>query len=380
MTELALNKPQAKASKKKLALESLEIKNFRPFQNLRIEKLGRVNLIVGKNSVGKSSVLEALQLYANQGSLSTIIEVLEGRNEYSARRTRTVARAEISENLASSVKYLFFGRNNLNDLPAPIQIGTINESNSVLIITISWYAEQTDEEGGRKLQPINPEDYGDINDRVLGLAINFGKQPQRIFRLNRDYRFPNGIEGNHLPSIFIPTGGLSNEDLGKLWNIITLTPLEDDVTKGMQIIEPQAERVAVLTDSSASIVVKIQGNNRVPLQSLGDGMRRIFGIILALVNSQDGFLLVDEIENGLHYSVQLDLWRIIFEVARRLNVQVFATTHNWDCIEAFQKAASEDQQSEGMLIRLQHRRDKLVTTLYDEHDLAIATKQEIEVR
>jgi len=109
-------------------------------------------------------------------------------------------------------------------------------------------------------------------------------------------------------------------------------------------------------------------------------MQRMFGIALALVNAKDGMLLIDEFENGLHYSVQPDLWRLIFQVARRLNVQVFATTQSWDCVEAFQKAAQEDTQNEGVLIRLESKKGKIVATLFDERQLGIATREQIEVR
>ena len=69
------------------------------------------------------------------------------------------------------------------------------------------------------------------------------------------------------------------------------------------------------------------------------GLNRLFGIILSLVNAKDGLLLIDEVENGMHHSVQLDLWRVIFRLSRQLNIQVFATSHSWDSVEAFQKAA-----------------------------------------
>ena len=113
---------------------------------------------------------------------------------------------------------------------------------------------------------------------------------------------------------------------------------------------------------------------------MGDGMVRLFHLALALVNSKGGILLVDEIENGLHYSVHEDLWKLVFKTARDLNVQVFATTHSWDCIEAFQRAACEDESSEGYLIRLGWRKDEVVATVYDENDLAIVTRDHIEVR
>ena len=73
------------------------------------------------------------------------------------------------------------------------------------------------------------------------------------------------------------------------------------------------------------------------------------------MNAKDGILLIDEFENGLYYSVKRDLWRFIFRLAHSLNAQVFATTHSWDCIEAFQRAAREDRQEEGLLIRYKER-------------------------
>lgn len=109
-------------------------------------------------------------------------------------------------------------------------------------------------------------------------------------------------------------------------------------------------------------------------------MQHVLGIALALVNAKDGIVLIDEFENGIHYSVQKELWQIVFRLADRLNVQVFATTHSWDCIEGFQKAAQENKQEEGMLIRLSLKKDEIIATTYDEEDLAVVTKQGIEVR
>ncbi len=123
-------------------------------------------------------------------------------------------------------------------------------------------------------------------------------------------------------------------------------------------------------------------NAPVSLKSLGDGAYRLFTLALVLSNAEDGILLVDEIENGIHYSALPDVWRLIFQTARRLNVQVFATTHSWDCIEAFQKAASEDDDpNSGVLVRLQNDDSGDVTaTVFDERRLAFATRDGIEVR
>ena len=156
--------------------------------------------------------------------------------------------------------------------------------------------------------------------------------------------------------------------------------------EALRIIASGIERVNLLSDSMGNTEERIPKakmsylDEPIPLRSLGEGMNRLFGVALALVNSRNGMLLIDEIESGLHYSVQPDVWRLIFETALRLNVQVFATTHSWDCIEAFQQAAEENKQEEGMLIRLDEKKGKIVATEFDERELGIVTREEIEVR
>ena len=121
----------------------------------------------------------------------------------------------------------------------------------------------------------------------------------------------------------------------------------------MRMISPDVEDVALRTvdvfprfvssryipDSRVPYVKIGSFAAAVSLRALGDGVNRVFGIVLALVRAKDGLLLVDEMENGIHYSVQPDLWRMVFEMATRLNVRIFATTHNYDCIKAFEEAA-----------------------------------------
>ena len=108
-------------------------------------------------------------------------------------------------------------------------------------------------------------------------------------------------------------------------------------------------------------------------------MARIFAIVLSLVNAENGILLIDEFENGLHHTVQIDVWRMIFRLAKRLDVQVFAASHSWDALEAFQKAAAEAPE-EGALLRLTRRYGNVIPTVFPEDELAIVTRNKIEVR
>lgn len=109
-------------------------------------------------------------------------------------------------------------------------------------------------------------------------------------------------------------------------------------------------------------------------------MNRLFELALGLVSvGAGGTFLVDEVDSGLHFTTLVDVWRLIFETAARLDVQVVATTHSWDCIEAFQLAAASHP-SEGVLVRLQRIEDAIRAEVFSEDDLAIITRESIEVR
>jgi AAA15 family ATPase/GTPase len=113
-------------------------------------------------------------------------------------------------------------------------------------------------------------------------------------------------------------------------------------------------------------------------------MLRVLQLSLKLFSAKGGFLLIDEFENGLHYSVQEKVWALLFEMAERLDIQVFATTHSWDCIESFAKeAVSRD--TDGVLFRMGRSartsdHGQLIATLFGEEALAHITQADVEVR
>jgi energy-coupling factor transporter ATP-binding protein EcfA2 len=370
-----------------LVLDSLEIKQFRSFRHLQIERLGRVNLIVGKNNVGKSCLLEAFRLYARRGSPLLIWELLTARDESS--RPTFIRDATEAQDQLLAIKYLFYGREDVRKNLKTIHIGPINSPANTLSIVAGWYTE-IEEENRLRLQPLLPSaKYNTVDNPILGLAIQIGRQTEKIYRLDRYIsRTQRLLEQAGLLCVFTSANGLDTKQIGELWDSVALTNLEEDVLASLRLIESEVERINLVSNPERSReripIVKIAGlDDPIPLRSLGEGMNRLFGIALALANAQGGLLLIDEVESGLHYSVQPDLWRLIFEMAHRLNVQVFATSHSWDCIEAFQEAAQEDEQEQGMLISLrrkQGKEDEIVAVLFDEQELATITREQIEVR
>jgi len=369
-----------------LILDSLQIHGFRIFRHLQVDRLGLVNLVGGKNNVGKSCLLEALYLYAHRGSPLIIQLLLETRDEDALPPSTT--RTEETRDKLVAARHLFHGRLVTEKAPEPIEIGPINSPGDTLSMAWGWYTERFDETGQKLWQLLEPGDYDEANNLVPGLHIQMGGQ--RLIHVPlagpRHYTWFKS-EAGEIHCTLVSADRLNEIMTGALWDGIALTNLERDVLDSLHIIAPNVERVNLLGNTGLGLsrgripMVKIKDlSEPIPLRSMGEGMIRLFGIALALVNAGDGMLLIDEVDSGLHYSVQSDMWRLIFQVARRLNVQVFATTHSWDCIEAFQQVSQESKQGEGLYIRLEDKQEKVVATLFDERQLGIATREEIEVR
>jgi hypothetical protein len=372
-----------------LSLHSLEIKNFRCFEHLVIEKLGRVNLIVGKNSVGKTSLLEGLWLLGSGASWPVIHSILYERNEL-VRYNLTAKSAKYEQ--TEAIKSFF---------THPIA------PNSSAIFRI----------GGKDagvLEPLFPSRTDEDDTEYFDKNVTHAKETAIDFELRHDgticikgHPNPGYITEPELPDlpitkeellkevikesleesiVFIPVKGLPWQMLSRYWDKITLTKKESAVLNFLRTLDPSISGFVFKGDNTQdtvrfSAIRTDRFDGVVPIAKLGEGTERTFALALAMSNASFGYLLIDEFETGLHHSVQADVWRAVFKLAHEWNVQVFATTHSWDCVKAFQVAAAEDQNEEAMLIRLARRKNGQIRAVsYSEKELAIATEQDIEVR
>ncbi len=388
-----------------LILDSLEIRRFRCFQELRIGRLGPVNLIVGKNNVGKSTLLEALRLYARPAVLADFLEILVARNEMSAEAAHNWTAFPISR---VPIDSLFFGRRSADGPDGALIIGPLTDPEKRLQITVEP-VEKLVKRYGVKSEYLGFDQDEAILTRQNTLVFRMGSAIQRVVvsglgirRLDSDpiavvhsstEPRPTITPLRLLPSYSIGPNCVGLGEVGRLWDGVALAPLEQDVINALRVISPDVARLAlkVPDDSGAGRssdrgavtripYVKLDDlDEPIPLRALGDGVNRLFGLALALVHAKGGILLVDEIENGIHYSVQTNLWHLVFEMAARLDVQVFATTHSYDCIKAFEAAASESDE-EGVLVRLARKGDRTLVGEFDESELGVAVEGQIEVR
>ena len=211
--------------------------------------------------------------------------------------------------------------------------------------------------------------------------------PRRYSRRYQHRQFL-GDEWSVVACESVGPGLLSNNMLARFWDKVALTEEEKFTIQALRLIDQRIERINVVGSGEQgprwvgrrAIVKLFNHATPVPLKSLGDGVTRMFSTGLALANSRNGFLVVDEAENGIHYSVQRDFWRMVLHTAQQNNVQVLATTHSWDCVQGFARAAVDSSDIDCVLVRLDRDDAELRAVEYTEEDLETAANQGIEVR
>ncbi len=117
-----------------------------------------------------------------------------------------------------------------------------------------------------------------------------------------------------------------------------------------------------------------------PLQLLGEGMVRLAEIAIDISSARDGIVLVDDIDTGIHHSVLPILWKAIFKLTKRLNVQLFASTHSAESLESAHRAWNGTGEYDMAVYRLQKLRQSVDVVSYDDKTLLAAIETGLEVR
>ncbi len=384
-------------------LDSLLIKNFRSLEHLEVPKLGRVNLMVGKNNCGKSTVLEALRIYAGNAQRSLLETIARGHDE----RHQAQEGESFDGEAVAPFQDFFTGRRFPDTRQTAIELGELNNPSTLLTIKFSML-EEFEEIVSFGSNGATKRLHRSLHGPEEEVETEVDLQP--VFEIHKGERslppmklLSSGLRGrvtvDNTPSVpcsVVPTEFISMDELADAWDAIALTDEEEVVKRALRIVSSDFESlVFVRADRSTdpgryrpvrTAMVKLTGVPRpVPLNSMGDGMLRVLQLALKLFAAKGGFLLIDEFENGLHYSVQEKVWALLFEVAERHNIQIFATTHSWDCIESFTKVAVERTQTDGVLFRLGRSvrtsdQGRVIATVFDEAALQNITQADVEVR
>ena len=361
-------------------LTALEVRNYRGFRHFRLDGLRRVNLLVGENNSGKTSLLEAINILAYGTSPLSLWQIMARRNE---RLPYPDDGRKLTE---MDVAHFFYGH----------MVG-IGSSFRLVGETVGpWSLDAKLVES----QFTSKDVYND-DASLMGLDEHLLRPPLalRLKGIHNETQSvtplsPQGglsltgirrsaeiaTNAQPIPVVFVPTTGLAGPSLKHMWEQAVLAGTEEDVSDALRIIEPTLKDVWYVSGTVGFFAGLQQVTSRVPLGSLGDGMARLFALALAVRTPRGGYLLVDEIDTGLHYTALPKMWRLIIETARRLGVQVIATTHSEDCVRSLASVCeSSPELADDVTL---HRIEKGFpqSTAFTAEELAIGARQQMEFR
>lgn len=390
-------------------LDLLQIRNFRMLEDFSVGPLGRVNLIVGRNNSGKSTVLEALRLFAEGANPRLLFTLLDEHDELAGNAFDGEGDSSAP---IGALRHLYPGRTIPNSDDSPIVIG---EKSGYRVSLQHLYFDMVEEEirdkdgalvGKRMTRVPLPRAFTD-EIQVSGEGFRVTLQDELFEKTywldNKDSlsmrrNMPTESVGRRTPHGYVPTHFVHMDELALWWDQIVFTPLENRVINALAIIEPNVEGLAFVDNRGSGRfsrttarppkripVIKLRGQTEpIPLSSMGDGMLRVLQLVLATAPAKGGLLLVDEFENGLHFGVQKTIWSWLFQLATELDIQVFATTHSSDCVKSFTEAATEHPEH-GVLFkmtrsRLAQDKNKVIAIVHDEERLGLAVETATELR
>ncbi len=337
--------------------DSFHVKNFRGFRDLQLQDIGRINLFAGKNNAGKTSLLEAMHIHSGNRNPNTLLRSNLMLDDDFPWRSRLRAPHPEPPNIISwddifndsksekKISMLATLTKHPRHVPGAnkqfeIEINSLSPDSEEFIATLKEYEVEDDDR------------YENVE--VLEFKSNFGSKPLYVLLAN-DIVKGAGFKSNILiPSDFINTRAQMNTaTIAQLYSLMKKSGNIASFIDALRIVEPKLQDLDLLYSGNRPLIyVDIGIGKLLPITSLGDGMNRIAGLILAMSEVSNGVLFIDEIENGYHYSIQQDVWKIIDQVSRESNIQVFATTHSKEMLQAAHEAFKGDDPYEFRFHRL----------------------------
>ncbi len=290
---------------------TIRIERFRCFESLEVEGLQQVNVIMGANNSGKSALLEAVEFVAGNGSPRRLFEML-------SRRGQLIPSPDGEADTLVDLRELVWGRPTVLDADA--RLFSINDV-EVRTHEAAWLV------------------VGKSSEHVLGITSRIAlAQSAMREAMNREVADPPNV-------IRVGSQLTSGAVMRRNWGKVAGNPSEDLVTRLLQTFDKSIQRIVYSPESEPAPgfhgwYLRRHGTaTREAISGQGEGLKRVLALGLAFTNAAGGTLLVDEIENGMHYSVMPAVWKFIIQAARDLDVQVFMTSHSRDFIDAFADAA-----------------------------------------
>jgi len=324
-------------------LKSLKIRDFRRFRELGFAGLKRVNLIAGKNNTGKTAVLEALLLLLEGGRARESLP-------------RTFRNCEKLANLKEAYwKWLFYA----GDMGRPAVVTAETEEGESWSVAVSAGA----------LRP--------------GYTLSHFDGLQLGVEMEQKSRARAGVPACGLPGCVALSVRQTDpgQDAEEYDRVVLKAGGEERLEGLLRRVEPRLKGVRSIRPHGATLIYLDLGlPEKIPAMHLGQGFMRLLKIYSELLVSGKQVLLIDEFENGLHYSALRDVWRGVMHLAAQENVQVFATTHSYECIRAAHQTFAESSDYDFALHRLDEVGGEIVVRTYDRETLETSLASNFETR
>ena len=346
---------------------SLSIKNFRAFETLEIEGLKRVNLFTGRNNSGKTSVLEAVYLLEGEHVTLRARRLFETRGLAAVSFTRFSARtmpwATLFRSLGVEKDIHISG---LQDTAQPLDV--------ILTTTLDEEARNNYVNGFRM-------PHIDVESRAILIArkSHLAQSRDAIWVTNGKIQPDVNDESTLRPSSYLISGTKpSHTELSRYLDGLELVKGTDPILQALLLIDPRLQGLKTNTSAGPSLLyADLGGATLLPLAVVGDGMLRMLEIVFAILQNPGRAVMIDEIENGFHYSVLPKVWELIHKLAKQYNVQVFAVTHSHECAVAAHVAAEADNYG---YFRIEQKNGIGRAVAYSHEQMQTSIEANLEVR
>ena len=359
---------------------SFRVKNFRCFKDLQINDLGRVNLIAGKNNTGKTALLEAMYLHTRPKDPRELLnlQIVRGLDvpdhDRIALWRQFFYRMNVAERIEIQMHQILAQRH-----PMLCIFETANtEGNSDKFLQYAKYLHRLGIPQLDAAKAVSELDF------LLHFSQQGGSSSTWGPSIPSNPKLPiwSSSTGNE-PSQFIPVQGRpGTEEIADQFSRLKVSNEHVKLIDTLQQIESRLTNLEVLSPKKARMLWAEIDGTRMPLRLFGEGTNRVCHFLMTMKAEGLKYLFIDEIENGIHYSVQKDVWKAIGQMARELDIQVFATTHSYEMIEAAHEAFKDDDFDDFRFHRLYHdsTTGKIEARTYNDFSMNAALSREYEVR
>lgn len=358
-------------------ISKISIDGFKGLDHFELPHLSRVTLLGGRNNVGKTSVLEAMFMFIDKITPQMIFRQFPWRG------------VNIVHMEPDSMWAPVFNKYNLE---RPITISSlINGCEEKMTIKYnSQYASLTipvdeSKQEGKPMQirtdqqPISSYAldicYDDENAKSQTAHVLLGPK-------GMDVKFDSmQVKRRHACYIGARIAANPSQD-AQFFGQLDILGKQDTIIEFLRIIEPGLKNLSSIMIGGDTPLIHgdIGLGRKIPIAFMGDGVAKLLSIILAIATSKNGVVLIDECENGIHYSVMPKIWKAIALAAREFDCQVIATTHSYECIEAACEGLSGDTEDDFSFIRIDRIGDKISAKRFDYGLLKTALESNMEVR